>query len=195
MTESVLKCCLKAWRSRIAEISPDSSNVLMILCVADDIWRFMLRNITFVLHAFADCWTSAHLHFWNALFISSDINNLLLINLISCKKVPPAVCFLASLNFPAFCYCLQNPTLLSTSVTCRLDLRLNHVIKFKNYMFNFCLLSPLSFLQVSTLKEQLQQEMKRRQPSLPSSVVSAGNRDAAWNQKHQQETPLILNVS
>uniref|UniRef100_A0A3P9BZZ5 Ciliary rootlet coiled-coil, rootletin n=1 Tax=Maylandia zebra TaxID=106582 RepID=A0A3P9BZZ5_9CICH len=33
--------------------------------------------------------------------------------------------------------------------------------------------------QVSTLKEQLQQEMKRRQPSLPSSVVSAGNRDAA----------------
>lgn len=28
--------------------------------------------------------------------------------------------------------------------------------------------------QVSTLKEQLQQEMKRRQPSLPSSLLSAG---------------------
>lgn len=29
-------------------------------------------------------------------------------------------------------------------------------------------------LQVSTLKEQLQQEMKRRQPSLPSSLLSTG---------------------
>lgn len=29
--------------------------------------------------------------------------------------------------------------------------------------------------QVSTLKEQLQQEMKRRQPSLPSTLLSTGN--------------------
>lgn len=29
--------------------------------------------------------------------------------------------------------------------------------------------------QVSTLKEQLQQEMRRRQPSLPTSLMSGGN--------------------
>lgn len=57
----------------------------------------------------------------------------------------------------------------------------------------------LFLLQVSTLKEQLQQEMKRRQPSLPSSFLPTGNWGGAQNQKHQhvpdecRETPLIEN--